>query len=166
MVQAWKELIIYYLKILHSTKSKKDLIIGFTISKQLESTLFHLFICSHTPGTNFQVTLQQWQNHGSSSSKTLIIYCLMIFPSTKSKIDLIIRFTTTKQLENSFFHQFIFSPTLETNFQQLYSSDKIMVLVWKTLIIYCLKMFQSTKSKIDLIIGSTTSKQLETTLFQ
>jgi len=35
------------------------LIIGFTISKQLETTLLQLFIWSHTVQTNFQVTLQE-----------------------------------------------------------------------------------------------------------
>jgi len=60
MVQEQKPLIIYYLKISHSTKSKNDLIIVFTISKQLQITFFHWFICSHTSETNFQATLQQW----------------------------------------------------------------------------------------------------------
>jgi len=41
-----------------------------------------------------------------------------------------------------------------------------MVQVTKTLIIYCLKIFHSIKSKNDLIIRFTTSKQLESTLFQ
>jgi len=48
----------------------------------------------------------------------------------------------------------------------IYSNDKIMVQEWKALIIYYLKILHSTKSKNDLIIGFTTSKQLETTLFQ
>jgi len=48
---------------------------------------------------------------------------------------------------------------------QLYSSDKLMVQVSKTLVILCLKIFQSTKSKNDLICGLSKSKQLESTLF-
>jgi len=40
MVQVLKNIIVYCLKILHSTKSSNDLIIGFTISKQLKTTLF------------------------------------------------------------------------------------------------------------------------------
>jgi len=67
MAQVTNAIIIYCLKIFHSTKSKDDLIIGFTISKQLETILFQQFICSNTPETNFQATLQQWQTHGSSN---------------------------------------------------------------------------------------------------
>ena len=48
---------------------------------------------------------------------------------------------------------------------QLYSSDKMMVQVTKTLIILCLMIFHSTKMKNDLIFGFSTSKQLETTPF-
>ena len=42
--------------------------------KQLESTLFQKFICSYTPETNFQVTLEQWENDGSYNNNT---YCFM-----------------------------------------------------------------------------------------
>jgi len=73
MVQETKSLIINCLKILLSTKGKNDLIIGLTISKQLEITLFQQFICSHTPETNFQVTLQQWQQHYSSDNSMVQI---------------------------------------------------------------------------------------------
>jgi len=42
----------------------------------------------------------------------------------------------------------------------------MMVQVTKTLIILCLMMFHSTKMKNDLIFGFSTSKQLESTIFQ
>ncbi len=232
MAKSWfkyrKPLIIYCLMIFPSTKSKIDLIIRFTTTKQLENSFFHQFIFSPTLETNFQqlyssdkIMVLVWKTliiycliifpstknkndlitgfptfwsswkpfsfnnlyaptHRKlliklicSSDKilvpvwkTLIIYCLMISPSTKSKKGLIIGFTTSKQFETTLFHQFIFSDTLETISKQLYSSDKIMVHVWKALIIYCLMIFPSTKSKNNWIIGFTTSKQLGTTLFQ
>jgi len=75
IVQVWKALIIYCLKIFHSTKRKNDLIFGFSTTKQLENTLFHWFIYSHTWGINFQPTLQPWPNHGHSNKNT---YCFMI----------------------------------------------------------------------------------------
>jgi len=49
---------------------------------------------------------------------------------------------------------------------QLYSSDKMMVHMTKTHIVLCLMIFHSTKSKNDLIFGFGISKQLENTLFQ
>jgi len=42
----------------------------------------------------------------------------------------------------------------------------MMVQPTKTHIILCLMIFQSTKSKNDLIFGFITSKQLENSLFQ
>jgi len=56
--------------IFHSTKSKNDMIIGFTTSKQLEATLFQKFICSHTSELISNKLLQQQQNHGSSMKNT------------------------------------------------------------------------------------------------
>jgi len=50
-------------------------------------------------------------------SKTIIIYCLMIFHTTKSKKDSTIGFITSKQLENTLFHWFICYHTSESNFQ-------------------------------------------------
>jgi len=101
MVQLRKTLIIYCLLIFHSTKSKNVLILGFSISKQLENTLSVIHMLTHTSETNHQPTLQQWQNH--QVWKTLSIYCLKIFHSTKSKNDLIFGFSTLKQLENTLF---------------------------------------------------------------
>jgi len=71
MVQVSRTLIIYCLMIFPSFKSKNDLIIGITTSKKLETTLFQYFICLRTLETNFQATLQQWQNHGSSIKNNL-----------------------------------------------------------------------------------------------
>jgi len=48
-------------------------------------------------------------------TKTLIILCLMMFHSIKMKNDLIFGFSTSKQLENTAFQQFICSHTTETN---------------------------------------------------
>jgi len=50
-------------------------------------------------------------------------------------------------------------------YNQLYSSDKLMVQVTKSLTILCLMMFHSAKMKNDLLFGFSTSKQLENTLF-
>jgi len=75
MAQVTKTLIIHCLKISHSTKSKNDLIIGFTTLNYLEITLFQEFIYSQIPETNFQVTLQQWPNHGSCMKNT----CYLLF---------------------------------------------------------------------------------------
>jgi len=51
-------------------------------------------------------------------------------------------------------------------YNQLYSSDKLMVQVTKTHTILCLIMFHSTKMKNDLTFGFSTSKQLGNNLFQ
>jgi len=74
------------------------------------------FINSFAPTllTNFQVTLQQWQNHGSSM-KILISNCLTIFHSNKSKNGLTIGFSMSKHLEITLFQLFIWSHILETN---------------------------------------------------
>ncbi len=73
MVQVTKTHIILSLMIFHSTKSKNDLIFRVSTSKQLENTLFQKFICSHTSETNYQPTLQQWQDHGSSIENTYLL---------------------------------------------------------------------------------------------
>jgi len=57
------------LMIFHSIKSKNSLIFGFRTSKQLENIFFQKFICSHTSKTNYQPTLQWWQNDGSHNKK-------------------------------------------------------------------------------------------------
>jgi len=49
---------------------------------------------------------------------------------------------------------------------QLYRSNKTIVQVWKTLIIYCLKIFHSTNSKNDKQIGFTTLSQLQAAVNQ
>ena len=102
MVQVTKTPIILCLMIFHSTKMKNYLIFGFSTSKQLENTLFHWFICSHTPETNSQPTLQQWQNDGSSNKNT---YCFMFddLPLNQKQKWLIFGFSTSKQLENNLF---------------------------------------------------------------
>jgi len=70
MVQVIKTHIILCWMIFHSIKSKNVLILGFTTSKLLENSLIQLFICFHTTETNFHVTVQQWQNDGSSMKNT------------------------------------------------------------------------------------------------
>jgi len=48
MIHITETNIILCLMIFHSTKSKNDLIFGFSTQKQLENTFFQKFICSHT----------------------------------------------------------------------------------------------------------------------
>jgi len=69
MVHVWKTLVIYCLKIFHSSKSKIDLIIRFTISKTVgKHSLLTIHILSPTKNY-FQVILQQWQSHGSQVTR-------------------------------------------------------------------------------------------------
>ena len=75
MAQVTKTHIVLCLMIFHSTKSKNNLIIGFTTLNNLEITLFlQEFIYSQIPETNFQVTLHQWPNHGSSMKSTYYLF--------------------------------------------------------------------------------------------
>jgi len=99
MVQVTKTHIILCWMIFHSIKSKNVLILGFTTSKLLENSQFQLFICSHTTETNFQVTVQQWQNDGSSMKNTYHL-CFDDLHSTKWINDLIFGFSTSKTVEN------------------------------------------------------------------
>jgi len=99
-------------------------------------------------------------------TKTLIILCLMMFHSTKSKNDLIFGFSTSKQLETLSFISSYAHTHQKQIYNQLYSSDKTMVQVTKTPIILCLMIFHSTKSRNNFIFGFSISKQLENTPFQ
>ncbi len=71
-----------------SCNQPKLKMIGYLDSTHQNSwkALSFKFICSHTSETNFQPTLQQWQND-VQATETLIIWCLMIFHSTKIKSD-------------------------------------------------------------------------------
>jgi len=74
MVHTTETHIVLCLMIFHSTKSENDLIFGFSISKQLESTLFQYFICSHTLETNFQATLQPVTKWWFTQQKHILFY--------------------------------------------------------------------------------------------
>jgi len=99
-------------------------------------------------------------------TKTHVILCLMIFHPTKMKNDSVFGFSTWKQLENILFYSIKSYDHIHKKqiYNQLYSSDKMMVQVTKTLTILCLMMFHSTKMKNDVLFGFSTSKQLENTL--
>jgi len=117
MVQVTKTHIILCLMIFHSTKNKNDLIFGFSIPKQLESTLF-----SYSYALTHQQKLISNQLYSSDKmmlhiTKTHIILCLTIFHSIKSKNDLTFGFSMPKQLESTLFQKFICSHTSETNYQ-------------------------------------------------
>ncbi len=106
----------YCLNIFHSTKSKNDLKFGFSISKQLENTLFQQFICSHTPETNFQVALQQWQYHGSRNKSN---YNLLLedLPLNQMQNWFDIWIQHIKTIRKHSLSVIICSHTSETNFQ-------------------------------------------------
>ena len=142
-----------------------DLIFGFSTSKNWKTLSF---ISSYTLAHQKLITNQLYSSDKMMVrvTKTHIILCLMIFHSTRSKNELIFGFSTWKQLENTLFSNSYAHTHKELISNQLYSSDQIMAQVTKAIIIYCLIIFHSTKSKNDLIRGFSTSKQLENTLFR
>ena len=104
MIQVTKTLTILCLMMFHSTKSKNDLIFGFSTSKNSWKTLSFSNSYAHTHqklNTNQLYSSDQIMVH---ITKTHIVLCLMIFHSTKSKNDLIFRFSTLKQLSLSVIH--------------------------------------------------------------
>ncbi len=132
------------------------------MSKQLETTFFHLFIFFHTLETNFQVILQQWQHYGSNLKTTyyLLFDVLPINQKQKWFDNLIHHIKTIRNHYLSLLYPYYH--TLETKFKQLCSSDKIMVQYEKTNHWLSKDLPLNQKSKwFD--IGFTISKQLETT---
>jgi len=99
-------------------------------------------------------------------TKTHIIICLMIIHSTNSKNDLIFGFNTSKNWKTLFFSNSYAHTHQKLISNQLYSSDKMMVQLTKTHIIIYLMIIHSMNRKNDLIFGFSTSKQLESTIFQ
>ena len=99
-------------------------------------------------------------------TKTLIILCLMMFHSTKMKNDLIFGLSRWKHLKTLYSNNSYDQTHKKQKYNQLYSSDKMMVHLTKTHTISCLMIFQSTKIINDLIFGFSTSKQLENNIFQ
>jgi len=70
-------------------------------------------------------------------TKTLIVLCLMIFHSTNIENDLIFRFSTSKQLENTLYSSNSYAHTFQKLISnQLYSSDNIVVKVTKHKVFY------------------------------
>jgi len=101
MVHITKTHIVLCLMIFHSTKSKHDLIFGFSTSQNNWKTLSfsNSYADTHEELTSNQLyTSDQIMVH---ITKTQIVLCLMMFHSTQMKNDLIFGFSTSKQLENT-----------------------------------------------------------------
>jgi len=106
------------------------------------------------------VHLQQWQNHGSSMKNTYYLLFEDLSLNQKQKwFDIWIQHIKTDGKQSiptvhMLTHTRNYFPTY------FYSNDKMVVQVTKRHIILCWMIFHSTKSKNDLIIGFSTSKQL------
>jgi len=91
-------------------------------------------------------------------TKAIIIYCLMIFPSTKSKNDLIFGLTTSKQLEATLFQKFICSHTSELISNKLLQQQQNHGSSMKNTYHLLFEDLALNQKQNNLIIGSTTSK--------
>ena len=99
-------------------------------------------------------------------TKTHIILCLMVFHSIKMKNDLIFGFSTWKQLENTLFSNSYAHTHKELISNQLYSSDKKMVQLTKThILFYVLWSFTQPKAKMIWYLDSANENSWKTLSF-
>ena len=165
MVQVWKNLFVIVWQ--SSTEPKAKIIWSLDSAHQNSwKPLSFSNSCAHTHQKLISNQLYSNDKMMVQVTKTHIILCLMMFHSTKIKMIWYLdsaHQNSWKALSFSNSYAHIHQKQI---YNQLYSSDKMLVQVTKTHIILCLMIFHSTKMKNDLMFEFSTSKQLESTLFQ
>ncbi len=165
MVQIWKHLLVIVWRSSHEPREKRLDSWIHHIKTVGNHSLALIHILSHIKNylpSNFTTVTKSW----FKNEKHLLV--IVWKSSTQPKVKMFWQLNSPYQNSSKtlFFNNSCTPIHLKLFSNKLYSTDKIMAQVWKTIISYCLKIFFSTKNKNDLRIGFTISKELETTFFQ